>query len=302
MSTQLQISLSFTGRLADRHRIDFYDVAHAMVGFQRSLALTTHLVLNDEVITKAPFLKGAEILALPAEENGWLMNAIVVGGSALGALGIAPKDSLFGHLVYSAYDYVVSESLGFHPNYDDSLGEQYRQFRSSQKQVLPSDAPRQIERYKFDALVEKCESSVREMHRPIVGQGTAKIATISARIGTKSLVIGGPLTRETFEFIDVTNRSDKVTKIAGTVSSYNLNTYKGRIFVEAEGRAVPFDLLESARDPKYTSHLADSLAISVSRGRPLEDEAMVYCLAYRKTSKSGRLKGFDIVRVSKTRL
>ena len=32
----------------------------------------------------------------------------------------------------------------------------------------------------------------------------------------------------------------------------------------------------------------------------LVEEAMVYCLAYRKTSQSGRLKGYDIIAVSKT--
>ena len=53
------ISLSYSGLLADRSEIDFYDVSQALVGFQLSLALTTHLILNDEIIVQAPSLKGA---------------------------------------------------------------------------------------------------------------------------------------------------------------------------------------------------------------------------------------------------
>lgn len=65
----LNITLTYTGRAANRNEIDLYDVGQALVGFQRSLALTTHLVLNDEIITQAPALKGAQIIALPAEEG-----------------------------------------------------------------------------------------------------------------------------------------------------------------------------------------------------------------------------------------
>lgn len=51
------IKLKFEGNLSDNHVLDFYDAARAMMGFQRSLALTTHLVVNGEIITQAPSLK-----------------------------------------------------------------------------------------------------------------------------------------------------------------------------------------------------------------------------------------------------
>ena len=55
-------TLSYEGEAADLSLIDFYDVAEALVGFERSLAITTHYVLNGSVITQAPSLKGAQIL------------------------------------------------------------------------------------------------------------------------------------------------------------------------------------------------------------------------------------------------
>ena len=46
-------TLSYVGSEASHAEIDFYDVARAMLGFQRSLALTVHLVQNGEIITQA---------------------------------------------------------------------------------------------------------------------------------------------------------------------------------------------------------------------------------------------------------
>ena len=42
-----RVSLKFDGNNFD-NTIDFYDVGRALVGFQRSLALTTHLVVTCE--------------------------------------------------------------------------------------------------------------------------------------------------------------------------------------------------------------------------------------------------------------
>jgi hypothetical protein len=100
------ISLSYSGLLADRSEIDFYDVSQALVGFQLSLALTTHLILNDKIIVQAPSLKGAQILAFPTERGSWkFAAAIVTAGTIAYQLGTAPRDTPLGHLVSSAYDY-----------------------------------------------------------------------------------------------------------------------------------------------------------------------------------------------------
>jgi hypothetical protein len=61
----MEFELVFKGGRADEGIIEFYDVARALTGFQRSLALTTHLVLNGEVITQAPSAQGFELLIKP---------------------------------------------------------------------------------------------------------------------------------------------------------------------------------------------------------------------------------------------
>jgi hypothetical protein len=112
----LDVTLTYSGRESDDNEIDLYDVAQGLIGFERSLALTTHLVLNNEIITQAPALKGARILARPAQSGSWELTAtiLVLAAGAIYKLGTAPKESPIGHLIRSAYDYVVSQTLGFH--------------------------------------------------------------------------------------------------------------------------------------------------------------------------------------------
>lgn len=138
-----EIALSFQGNLADRNSIDLYDAARALTGFQRSIALTTHLILNGEIITQAPKLKGAKIITTAPEDGSWKITATVM--VALWTLGTASKDTPFGHILFSAYDYVVKETLGFHVDYEKSIGLQYEEYLASQK----------ITQEKIDSLIEK---------------------------------------------------------------------------------------------------------------------------------------------------
>jgi hypothetical protein len=109
-----RFTLTYEGNLAEERIIDFYDVAQALTGFQRSLALTTHLVLNGEIITQAPALKGARTFALPPEEGSWKFGVLLTTASVIYTLGTAPRETAIGNIVASAYDYLISETMGFH--------------------------------------------------------------------------------------------------------------------------------------------------------------------------------------------
>src|SRR5262249_8265011 len=146
---------SYSGARADQQEIDLYDVAEALIGFQRSLAITVHLVLNGQVITQAPSLKGAQIIALPPDAGSWKLKAAVIGSIAAGAyhLGTAPRDTPLGNLISSAYDYVIAETLGFHVDYRKTLGQQYEELKRRQD-IKPMPEAR------FDAVIEKCEAAI----------------------------------------------------------------------------------------------------------------------------------------------
>lgn len=282
--------LKYEGNNADDNLIDFYDIAQALEGFQRSLALTTHLVLNGEIITQAPSLKGARIFASPPEAGSWKLAATVLAGS-LYTLGTAPRDTVVGNIISSLYDYVVSESLGFHVDFDKTLGEQYEELKSKQK-----DVPK-IENHQADALIEKCSTAIKELHRPIYKNETASRASISVFSGGLPRQIGGQLDRSTFDYMLEVVPSDISEVIVGRISSYNSNTFRGRIYVSEQGRPVVFELAENCRSPRVMKLIAESLTASVTKEFDAPNAA-IKCRVFRNESRIGHLKSYKILDVS----
>ena len=290
----MYFELGFYGHDAKAAEIDLYDVSVALSGFHRSLALTTHLILNDEIIVQAPSLNGATINALVAEEGSWKLPIVLtIIGAGIHQVGTAPKDTPLGHLVHSAYDYVVQQSLGFHVDYDKSLGQQYDEAKKENQKI------KKLDEYRFDSLIEKCENSIKDIHRPIHGQGTAKVARIKARKkkGSKGKQIGKDLNDETFEYISKSLLSTTSSRYYGRVSSYNSNTYSGRIFVPSVGFAVPFRLTGSAKNYVAVSLITSSL-VANSQSDVDDEHGFISFNAFERTSKNGRLKSYNIVDVS----
>lgn len=282
----MEFRLKFSGENASDGELEFYDAARSILGFERSLALTAHFILNGEIITQAPALKGAKILVRPPREGSWEIVASIVGGLVAG--GALSKDSVFGHLMWSAYDYVVSQTLGFHVEFDKSLVRSHRDFLEGRKK----DPDLAVSEGRLDSLIEKTESALIEMHRPMVWSGTAAQAVI---LDASSNEVGIPFTSETYEFAANYERESKALEIVGIVSSYNVNTYRGRIFVSDEERAVPFELSESARTLDQINKIVNSL-----RSNAIERRAMKIAIdfsAFRDTTSTGRLKGYYVGRV-----
>ena len=287
--SSLDITLQFSGKMTEEHAINLYDVGQALIGFERSLALTTHLVLNNEIITQAPALKNAQIVAYPSREGSWELTAgiLLLAAGGIYKLGTAPKDTPIGHVIRSAYDYVISNTLGFHVDFDKTLGQQIQESRAQDRSIplLPQS--------RFDSLVEKCDVAVREMHRPIYKSETAGEAHLLTRLGSKIESLGPTLTMETYEYIAYTETSSTTTELTGQVSSYNSNTFKGRIYVEEFGRPIPFELVDKARDPKTISTITRSLDANAQR----RNDGYIEFVALQIHSRSGRLKALLILEV-----
>ena len=294
MSEKIELELGFYGGDATGAEVDLYDIAQAMVGFHRSLALTTHLIIHDEIITQAPSLKDASIFASTPEPGSWKIPvSLMISAAALYNLGTAPHDTVIGHLVISAYDYVVKQSLGFHVDFDKTLGQQYEEFMSHNSKIP------QLKEYRFDSLIEKSETSIRDLHRPISGKGTAESGRITARIEgyRRRHQLGEDFTISTYDYVRKSIRSPSPDQMTGGVSSYNNNTYSGRIYVPESGFPIPFALLPAARNPNAIALITQSLVINSQR-QETGDRGLINFSAYRTTSKSGRLKKLEIDHVS----
>lgn len=278
------IKLKFDGRLSDNHVLDFYDAARAMTGFQRSLALTTHLVVNGEIITQAPSLKNAEILVTTPEAGSWELVATIVG--AAWVAGTASKDTPLGHLLYSVYDYIIANTLGFHVDYEKSLYQQYQQ-RLIERNITPE---------KLDSLMEKTESSIADMHRPIVASESANQARLFWLNHSGADQIGPDMTELSYDYISRTIRRPDVIAHEGLVSSYNVNTFKGRIFIPSEQRPIPFELEDSAKDRTSVNLVTTSLRTNAS-SRGTRD-GLITLHGNRLESSTGRLKALMVKDIS----
>ncbi|MGF7171500.1 hypothetical protein FHS91_003200 [Sphingobium xanthum] len=278
------IKLKFEGSLSDNHVLDFYDASRAMVGFQRSLALTTHLVLNGEIITQAPSLKNAEILATTPSPGSWEVIASIVGAAWIA--GTANKDSPLGHLLHSIYDYVIANSLGFHVDYSKSLYQSYQE-ELQKKKITPE---------KLDSLTEKIENSIIDMHRPVVASRSANSAKIYSIDYRGQHQVGPEMSLVTYEYISKTIRREEIVQHNGLVSSYNINTYKGRIFLPEEERPIPFELEEDARKYDQINLVVSSLRSNATRSNELSSSILMH--GRRLEAPSGRLKALLVNRVS----
>ena len=231
----LSIDLVYDGRDADSGVLNFYDAAHALVGFQRSLALTTHLVINGEIITQAPSLRGARIIVTPPQEGSWRVSAAILAASGFYSLTTAPTDTPPGHLVHSVFDWAIREALGVPVDYDKTLQELYREGREQEEGALHIPQQSQVE-----SLVEKCESAFREMHRPIVKSRSASQGSVVQHRNAELRAIGVPFTSSTYDNLLYAEKDMEPISVKGKVSSYNINTFKGRIYLSEEKRTLPF--------------------------------------------------------------
>jgi len=284
----LQFTLSYDGGLADNNAVDLYDGARALAGFQRSLALVTHLALNGEIITQAPSLAGAQIISHAPEEGSWKVVATVVAG--VFAVTSVGKDSPMGQLVTSIYDYVLYETMGFHVDYSKTL----------QQQIAEHEREKKITREKLDSLMEKTESSIADMHRPIVASKTATGGHVSAtRDHVPPQPLGPEMSDLTYEYIVQSVRSEEELDIVGVVSSYNINTFKGRIFVFEEQRPIPFELLLDARTRRNVNLITESLRRNADNQQ--DPSAAIILRAHRVETRNGRLKTLLVTEVSQAR-
>lgn len=281
------IKLKFEGKLSDNHVLNFYDAARAMTGFQRSLALTTHLVMHGEIITQAQALKEADILVSTPSPGSWEIIASIVG--AAWVAGTASKDTPLGHMLYSIYDYIISSTLGFHVDYEKILFQSYRE-SLTEKGITPE---------KLESLMEKTESSIGDMHRPIVASQSATSAKLFRLSRSGVDQIGPDMTSLSYDYIARTIRRDELIEHQGLVSSYNVNTYNGRIFLPDEQRPIPFELDEVAKNRESVQIITSSLRTNATSRR--ESEGLIALYGRRLESSTGRLKALIVNKVEEAK-
>lgn len=290
------LSLTYRGSLADRGMLSFYDLAHALSGFERTISITTHLLLNGKVITQSTSAKGFHILVTPPEVGSWKLTALVGVGGTLAAFGTAAPDTQFGWLAKSATEYVIQETLGFTPNFDETLGAQIEKYRASEPRHPISN---ELSEDRFDSVIEKCEAGIKGLHRPIVFSESAGQATIDFKVAATTGQMDVAIDQETYQYISEVYRAEDIKRYCGIISSYNVNTYRGRIYSHDQERTIPFELSKESRNDPSLRLIGASLNRNVVRQRREEDNANIdICFeVFENTTSTGRVKSLYVVLV-----
>ncbi|SFO83741.1 hypothetical protein SAMN04488047_10175 [Tranquillimonas alkanivorans] len=289
--SSLKVELKYSGDQADQHLISLYDLSQALYGFERSLALTTHLVLNDEVITQATALRGAEILCF-APRAGSVSIVAAIGLLATGAykLTTLKADNPLGHLIHSAYDFAVHKVTGQPLDYDKSMRQLYEEGRY--EKALGLKLPRESQ---FDSLAEKIEPPLTKMHRPIVRSQTAGAAEIffSSELSAKPRVIN--FNRDTYAKMKYRTRLDQIHPVEAKVAVFNPNTQNGRIFVSEHERTIPFYLTPAGRSTEAYRLIGESYSKNLNNRE--DDNAFLVFDVLEVKSKLGRTTKYQVVKV-----
>ncbi|QPO09865.1 hypothetical protein SAMN04488041_103398 [Sulfitobacter pontiacus] len=292
------IQMSYTGGLSDDHIISLYDLSRAMLGFERSLALTTHFALNSsEVITQVPSLRGAQILCAPPEAGSYKVAAIIAAtGAATFSLGSLKSDNPLGHLVYSLYEIAVHEATGQTVDYDKSLREIYEKGvrEGSEGIIMPKKS-------QIESLVEKIEPSISELHRPMVGSETASQLKISPVNGEYLEEAGSEivLNSASYDRLRYRELDNRITSIQGKVSSFNMNTFNGRIVTSNDARPIPFFLTPAGRTVEGVKLIAESLAANITDRK--SNSSIIVFDVRRASTRTGRTVKLSVVKVRKIR-
>jgi len=290
----LELGLSFKGGITDYHQIDLYDLSRSLEGFHRTLALTAHYLLNDEIITHAPALKGASIYAFPAEPGSFKQKILVaIQAAAVTGILMQPNNTIVGHIMYSAYDYVVKTTLGFHVDLNEPLYKSYLQHESLKREIKKS---------KLESISDKCEGSLKDMHRPIYKTN----ASISLNITPLNDISDTPsihLSGDTYDNLRKTKISSDSEMYYGRVSLYSANTRKGRIYIEDEQRTIPFHIKKGTYVNVAT--LSESLDIYTrlhDQGETDTKAGFFYFMARRGFSANNTTRFYEVTHIYKDSL
>lgn len=220
-----RIQLIYSGGIdATQSYIDLYDLSKALYGFHRSLAITYHYLLHDEIITKTPYARDFRIITVPPKEGSFEVIAFIwVASKIIEKFTTASKDTILGHVAFSLYDYIVKKCLGIHVDMSKSL---YHQCLDEKRE----------KDHKAESLAQKVESSVRYMHRPIQTQSAIACSLL---FDEKKKI---EFDRKTLDMLDKMQIDTDSNMYTGRVSGYSANTRSGMVYSEEEKRAIPFEI------------------------------------------------------------
>lgn len=216
----IEVLVKFQGGEASRNVIDMYDGSAALFGLAKTFLISSHFLVNERVTFHAPAAKGVRCYMRTSRPGSWeqvVQIALDHKEFALGVAGAVSKD-----ILKDFTKVVLTHGIG-------------RPVKAATKYVRDLLQRRDAD---FDALREATEGPLREAHRTIRSRSNrVRLATTG---GERIASFDDDSRRYVTDVIVDERRHD----VVGAISSYNVNSKRGRIYDADLRRTVPFELAE----------------------------------------------------------
>ncbi len=217
---ELKFRAKFEGLDADDNRLEAYPAAQSMEGLTWALSLTLHYGVTGELRSRGDLSRSARVYVSPAKRGSYFQDIVVVVQENPFLAGIVG-----GYAVNTLTPYI-----------NGLIGYTFNQTVGAAK-VIPRGAAKYIRRLNGDDLDDlsiRIEPPLTRAHAAI-GK-TAETLTFKSR--RTPLVLMNTVTKSYLE----AQLMDEYDMIDTNVTSFNLLTGNGRLYMPEEDGTVPFSL------------------------------------------------------------
>ncbi|WP_176494076.1 hypothetical protein [Cobetia sp. 5-25-4-2] len=212
---EIKLRSRYEGGVFDDGLSELYDGTTSLIGFCRVIAISIHMLANEEVIHRATALKGAKLYRRAAKKGSFVDEIIIVLDNPVVAnIGY----SVAAAAVYDFIKYSLNKAMG--------------------KNVAPETPYVKRMCKRIEPTVDRFEDSLRgpliDMHRPIRNNSDVYINIERPK---------GPIVRmdlETLAYLSKDRRESLVLEPCN-VTKFNILTGYGKIYLDREERVVSFN-------------------------------------------------------------
>lgn len=205
------LKLRFKGQTVEDRGLDLYDGSTSLWGFAQAIQIAIHAYMNDEVVSRATALKGAEVYVGAPRRGSVLFDLVTV-------IEQYPATSaLAGAAFYDFIKYSLSKASGLFAKAETP---------TVQKKIEADETF-------FDLLAETLEGSLQRAHRAI-DYGVDCVTLERPRSELITFDHG------TSEWVKTRDLDPTIREYTGNITRYNSISRNGRAFVRELGKVLPF--------------------------------------------------------------
>jgi hypothetical protein len=223
------------------NRMELYDGAKTIFGLGRALQITSHYLVTRKVVFQAPAAHAARLYLKPAKRGSYEQIIEIV---------ISNKEAIAAAVVVGVTKDILKDFITF--VFQGVCGIVTRTSTRIVQEIADQH------RADLEALEEALVGPLADAHRAV--------ETNRARTRLKIEDRGITLDQDTLDHVRRKVRLPGAKKLEASISSYNINSRKGRLHNKQLGRTIPFRI-EKERIPEDLTPLSWSLDQS-NKGNP----------------------------------